>query len=518
MNSRKNTFIWREMLVLSWMVLSGIWMLPKNLFGIHNRATSDAEKEKRFNVLFIVVDDLRPQLGYYGHRKMISPNIDRLAEKGTLFQNAYCQQVLCAPSRASLLSGCRPKTTNVHDLGTPLRSVMPDVTTLPHYFKNNGYYTVSLGKVFHHRDKDDPEAWSKPPGGPRWHETPEGPEEETGRPKSGWSGYVIKEWAELRRRLWEEFGKKQLYGSTYGPAVEAADVPDDVYPDGQLALLAIETLPRIKDKRFFLAVGFFKPHLAFACPKKYWDFSQRSEIDLADNPFRPKGAPDLALHNWSELCAYYSIPKTGRLSDETARELVHGYYACVSFVDAQIGRMINELERLGLRDKTIIVLWGDHGWNLREHGLWCKTTNFETCVNAPLIVSVPGLTTVGLKTEALVEFVDIYPSLCELCSLPLIDQLEGTSFVPLLKDPNRSWKKAAFSETPRGDIIGYSIRTKRYRYTEWGKNGKYGIELCDHQNDPEANVNVASVSEDKDLIKKLGKMLHDGWRAAPPGK
>jgi len=520
MDGRKNTLTRREMLGQSCKVLSygtGIWMLPKNLFKITNRATSVTEKEKRYNVLFIAVDDLRPQLDCYGHRKMISPNVDRLAEQGLLFQRAYCQQALCAPSRASLLSGCRPGTTNVHNLGSPLRSVMPDVVTLPRHFKNNGYYAVSLGKVFHHRDKDDPESWSEPPGGPRWHETPEGPEE-TGRPKSGWPGYVTRESAELRRRLWETSGKKRRYGSVEGPSVEAADVPDDVYPDGQLALLAIETLRRIKEKPFFLGIGFFKPHLAFACPKKYWDLYRRKEIDLADNPFRPKGAPDLALHNWSELRAYHDIPRTGKLSDEKARELVHGYYACVSYVDVQIGRVIHELERLGLRDKTIIVLWGDHGWNLGEHGVWCKTTNFETCVHSPLIVSVPGLTTAGLKTAALVEFVDIYPSLCDLCSLPLTQQLEGTSFVPLLKDPDRSWKKAAFSETVRGDIIGTSMRTERYRYTEWGKNGKHGVELYDHQNDPQENVNIASASENKELIKKLKKKLHHGWRAALPGK
>lgn len=481
----------------------------RNAKTLDNRKFPTLEKNEKFNVLFIMVDDLRPQLGCYGHRKMITPNLDRLAKQGMTFQHAYCQQAVCNPSRASLLSGCRPSTTNVHDLQTPLHDVRPDLVTLPRHFKNNGYYSVSLGKIFHHRDKDDPGAWSEPPGGPRWSEEP-------GGPKGFWPGYVSKEVEELRRRLWEKSGKKQPFDEILGPPVEAADVPDDAYPDGQLALTAIETMRRIKDKQFFLAVGFYKPHLAFACPKKYWNFYRREEIDLADNPFRPKGAPDIALHNWEELRTFAGIPETGPLSDETARELVHGYYACVSFVDAQIGRVVNELERLGLRDKTIIVLFGDHGWELGEHSLWTKRTNFETSVHSPLIVDVPGLSTAGLKTEALVELVDIYPSLSELCALPLIEQLEGTSFVPLLKNPERSWKKAVFSENKRGDIIGYSIRTERYRYTEWGKNAKFGLELYDHQNDPQENLNLASVQEKNHIISKLSKMLKQGWRAALP--
>jgi len=484
-------------------------MLPKNLFAFKDSITSNLGEKKRFNVLFIAVDDLRPQLGCYGHEKMISPNIDQLAKSGLVFQRAYCQQAICAPSRASLLSGCRPSTTHVHDLTTPLRTVNPEVVTLPQHFKNHGHYVVSLGKIFHHRDKDDPGAWSEPPGGPRWSEKP-------GGPRGFWPGYVSQEVEELRRRLWKKSGKEKPYDEIFGPPVESADVFDDAYPDGQLAVLAIEILRRIKNKQFFLAVGFYKPHLAFACPKKYWNLYQREEIDLADNPFRPKKAPDIALHNWGELRAYHGIPQTGQLSDAQARELVHGYYACVSFVDAQIGRVLAELERLGLRDKTIIVLWGDHGWHLGEHSLWCKHTNFETAAHSPLIMSVPELNNAGQKTEALVEFVDIYPSLCELCGLPLLEQLEGISFVPLLKSPDRSWKKAVFSECVQGETIGYSVRTDRYRYTEWGKDGKQGVEIYDHQNDPQENVNIASFPEMERVVATLSKMLREGWRAALP--
>ena len=502
----------RDLLTMGYKGISlglAAWILPKDIFTGKEGRSEILGENRRYNVLFIAVDDLRPQLGCYGHGQMISPNIDRLAKSGMIFQRAYCQQALCAPSRASLLSGCRPSTTSVHDLRTPLRSVMPDVVTLPQHFKNHGYLAVSLGKIYHHRDQDDPKAWSEAPGGPRWSESP-------GGPRGFWPGYVSEEVEELRKQLWEESGKKQPFDEILGPPVESADVPDDAYPDGQLAILAVETLRRIKERTFFLAVGFYKPHLAFACPKKYWDLYRREEIDLADNAFRPKGAPDIALHNWEELRAYHGIPKTGRLSDAQARELVHGYYACVSFVDTQIGRVLDELERLGLSDKTIVVLWGDHGWNLREHSLWCKHSNFETSVHSPLIISVPCQKTGGQKTKALVEFVDIYPSLCELCGLPLIEQLEGMSFVPLLKNPGLSWKKAVFSECARGETIGYSIRTDRYRYTEWGKDGKEGVELYDHQNDPQENENIASSPENREVIRYLREMLHDGWRASLP--
>ncbi|MFQ6132848.1 MAG: sulfatase [Armatimonadota bacterium] len=466
-------------------------------------AQAGAGEGGKLNVLFIPVDDLRPQLGCYGHEQMISPNIDRLAASGTAFLRAYCQQAVCAPSRASLLSGCRPDTTRVYDLRTPLRSVMPEVVTLPQHFRNHDYHTVSLGKVYHHGRRDDPPAWSEDP----W------------SPSGAFPGYASPEARALCDRLWEEGGREGQRRSVKGSPTEAYDAPDNAYADGKLTDKAIEAMRELRDRPFFLGVGYYKPHLAFCCPQRYWDLYRREEIDLADNPFRPKGAPDIALHNWGELRAYYGIPKQGPVSDEQARELIHGYYACVSFIDAQVGRLMDELEALGLSDKTVVVLWGDHGWNLGEHGLWCKHCNYETSTHSPMIVSVPGQKAPGGKSEALTEFVDIYPSLCEACGLPTPEHVEGTSFAPLLDDPDREWKTAAFSQYPRGGgVMGYSMKTDRYRYTEWIRAGEevVAVELYDHQTDPAENVNIAVESPDKALLEELSKRLHAGWRGHLP--
>jgi len=460
----------------------------------------------KLNVLFVPVDDLRPQLACFGHDRMKSPNIDRLASGGTAFLRAYCQQAVCAPTRASLLSGCRPDTTKVYDLQTPLATTMPDVLTLPQHFKANGYATISLGKVYHHGAKDDPKAWSEPP----W------------MPPGAFPGYATKEMLAMMERITadaiqEGWKPKSPGEKRRGPPVEAGDLPDEAYADGQLAQRAVETLRRLKDRPFFLAVGFLKPHLAFACPKKYWDLYKREEIDLADNPFQPKGAPDIAMHNWGELRAYYGMPQDGPLAESQARELVHGYYACASFVDAQIGKVLDELERLGLAEKTIVVLWGDHGWNLGEHGLWCKHSNFETSVLAPLVCRGPGLKG-GRKTERLTEYVDVYPSLCELAGLPLPRHLEGTSFVPLMKDPDRPWKKAAFSQYPRGKVMGHSMRTERYRFTRWTAPDGTAVatELYDHQADPHENVNLAVLPEHAKAVEELTAQAAKGWRGALP--
>jgi arylsulfatase A-like enzyme len=274
-------------------------------------------------------------------------------------------------------------------------------------------------------------------------------------------------------------------------------------------------MQEIKDRPFFLAVGFIKPHLPFVAPKKYWDLYRPDDIPMAPNPFPPKDAPPQALTNWGELRAYSDIPDTGPMTDQQKRTLKHGYYACVSYVDAQIGRLLDEIERLQLRDRTIIILWGDHGWKLGEHDSWCKHTNFENDTRAPLICSAPGQEAKGSMTQALVEFVDIYPSLCELARLPLPAHLEGSSFAPLLDKPDEPWKQAAFSQYPRGRrVMGYSMRTDRYRFTRWLRPDGTAVatELYDHATDPQENVNLAGLSQNGELVERLTEQLKAGWR------
>ncbi len=460
----------------------------------------------RMNVLFIAVDDLRPQLGCYGHSQILSPNIDRLASQGLLFERAYCQQAVCAPSRSSLLSGLRPDSSRVHDLYTPLRTVQPDVLTLPQHFKNNGYTPISLGKVYHHRTKDDPQGWSERSWGPR------GP----------FAGYVLKENQELVRQLRESLPPERKRRAR-GPATESADAPDNAYADGKTADEASQRLRALKDRPFFLAVGFLKPHLPFVCPQKYWDLYRREDIQLAKNPSPPGGAPKIAFTNWGELRGYSDMPKDGPVPDDQARTLIHGYYACVSFVDAQVGRVIDELGRLGLRTNTVVVLWGDHGWKLGEHGMWCKHTNFELDTNAPVILSVPGMRSAGRRTAALVEFVDIYPTLAQVCGLAVPEHCQGTSMAPLLRNPDQQWKTAAFSQYPRGrNVMGYTMRTRRWRYTEWidrRTDTAIARELYDHKYDRRENVNVVEGPENAETVSTLAGMMTRGWRGAmPPGR
>ena len=463
----------------------------------------EAASQQRRNVLFIAVDDLRTELGCYGVKQIKSPNIDRLAASGTLFERAYCQQAVCSPSRSSLLTGCRPDTTKVYDLVTHFRKNLPDVATLPQHFKKNGYFTQSVGKIFH-GGLDDKPSWSAPsPNANRpMYQSPE-------------NQALVARKAEAAKG--KEFATPSArYNAMTGPAIECADVPDNAYSDGAIADAAIGMLRQAKDKPFFLAVGFIKPHLPFIAPKKYWDIYKREEIPLAPNPFPPKDVPKMALPDYSELRAYSDIPQLGPLNEEQARTLKHGYYACVSYMDAQVGRVLDELDRLGLRENTVVVLWGDHGWKLGEHGSWCKHTNFENDTHAPLICAAPGQKGQGRHSEALVEFVDIYPTLCELAGLPKPQHLEGTSFAPLLNQPDRAWKSAAFSQFPRGKaIMGYSMRTERHRLTRWmnGAGREIGVELYDHQNDPQENRNVAGRQENKALVQELTRKMQAGWKA-----
>ncbi len=450
----------------------------------------------KYNVLFIVVDDLRPELGCYGTPIIKSPHIDALAQTGTIFNRAYCQQAVCGPSRASLLTGCRPDTTKIYDLQTHFRLNLPDVVTLPQYFKKQGYHTQSLGKIYHDL-LDDPPSWSSRSWAPQ--------DKMYGKPENQ---------AALKLRKQQAKNGAPAFGLSW----EDPNVADNELRDGMLADKAIKTLGQVKDKPFFLAVGFYRPHLPFVAPKKYFDMYRPKELQLASNSYPPEDVPPIALTDSFELRFYSDIPNQGAISNKKARELIHGYYATVSYVDAQIGRVLAELDRLGLRERTVVVLLGDHGWQIGEHDLWCKHTNFEVATRAPLIFSMPGQANRGAATDALVELVDIYPTLVGLCGLPMPKGLEGTSLVPVMNAPDQPWKRAAFSQYPRGKVMGYSMRTDRYRYTEWTKPGQapIGVELYDHEEDPDENVNLAGQSNYKNLISQLSNQLRAGWREAMP--
>lgn len=455
----------------------------------------EIDKDPRPNVLFIAIDDLRPELGCYGNQLIQSPNIDRLAKQGILFNHAYCQQAVCSPSRTSVLTGTRPDTAKVWDLATHFRKALPDVVTLPQHFKAHGYFTQSLGKIYHH-GFDDPVSWSVPSVYPK---------ALFGRPNQSTKPNATK--AEQR-----------------GPAIGIENVPENPLHDGELADMAIAALRDVKKKSapFFLGVGFIRPHLPFISPKKYWDLYDPAKIPLAGNPFYPKDAPAYAINRGgAELRSYAGMPTSGRVEADYARQLKHGYYAAVSFVDAQVGRVIDELDQLGLRENTIIVLWGDHGWKLGEHDAWAKHSNAEDDTRVPLIISAPGLKQAGKQSAALVELVDIYPTLAELSGLPLPKHLEGRSIKALLDHPELPGKKAAFSQYPRTvgkqKLMGYSMRTERYRFTRWVNEANpakvTALELYDHQTDPLENTNIAADPANKQLVDELTKQALAGWQA-----
>jgi arylsulfatase A-like enzyme len=444
-------------------------------------------QQPRPNVLFIAVDDLRPELGCYEKEHIVSPNFDRLAGSGVAFERAYCMVPTCGASRASLMTGLRPTPKRFITFDANAEKEAPNVVTLNSHFKNHGYHTLSLGKVFHDLE-DSAAGWSEP----AWQTADIG------------QSYRL-----VESRMLANHPDNKL-----GPPYEAADLPDSEYPDAQIANRAIEDLQKLKnrDQPFFLAVGFMKPHLPFVAPKKYWDLYERDTIGLPSNYHPPKDAPQDAIHKWGELRRYANVPRKGPVPDAMARDLIHGYYACVSFVDAQLGRLLDELDRLELAENTIVILWGDHGWNLGEHTLWCKHSCFETSMHSPLIVRAPGVTGSGqrtkARTKALTEFIDIYPSLCELAALPLPDHLEGSSFVPQLKDPNLAGKSAAIGRFKTGD----TIRTDQFRFTQY-RNSK-GEEtlrmLYNHLSDPEEDVNIAAHGDQAKVVESLGKALHQG--------
>jgi iduronate 2-sulfatase len=514
---------------------------------------------QRPNILFIAVDDLRPELGCYGSSIAVSPNLDALAKEGLLFNRAYCQEAICRPSRASLMTGARPETTGLFHNYVSLRELQPDILTLPQHFIANGYETAYCGKIYHRGDEDQEKSWSRKPV--KWLKDIKRPQGPFALPKNN------KIRNENFKLMLAKYGEAAKRGLSSGPAYESADVPDHAYSDGYETLRAIATMKEMvknKDKPFFMALGLKKPHLNWTCPKKYWDMYDREAIPMASHTDAPKNGAAMGLHASFELRTRAGIPKTGPLGEDLSRTLKHAYLACVSYVDAQIGLMIDELEKLGVKDNTIIIVWGDHGWHLGDMGVWGKATNYEIATRVPMMIWTPDMKARGAKTDALVELVDIYPSLCELAGVSIPDHLEGHSFAPLLHDPQTPWKTAAFSQYPNpalrewaanplsqgmretwfGPLIeevesrikkqqgvkwnrdlfekhlmGYTMRTDQHRLVVWRdhRNQKAEpvfVELFDHTTDPEETTNIAE--EAPELVKRLLVQFNAGWKGAAP--
>lgn len=473
---------------------------------------SNNEKPTKPNILFIAIDDLRPELGCYGNEQILSPNINKLASEGLVFNRTYCQQAICMASRASIMSGLRPDTLQIYNCES-LEKDAPGILTLDQHFENSGYQIWASGKIYHHGIDYDVQFGE---------DYVKAKTEEQGR------GYLAEESMKIVAEYnnWYQENRKEAGGGR-GPAFESPDVADNAYHDGKMTDMAIEKLAALKtgDKPFFMAVGYKKPHLPFNAPKKYWDMYDANQIAQADNMFMPENVSQYFNYNYGELRNYAGIPKGGTaLSDTLNKNLKHGYYASVSYIDAQIGRLLDGLKEQGLDENTIVILWGDHGWKLGEHGMWCKHTQFELDNHVPMLIKVPGQKSAGSKTEALVEFVDIYPSLCELAGIDLPKHLQGKSFVPVVENPDVKWKEGALSYWPLGRtnpeklIMGYTVQTDRYRYTEWIKKSSGELlarDLFDHQTDPDENENISINPENSKLIGELSSLLDrgKGWRS-----
>jgi iduronate 2-sulfatase len=463
------------------------------------------------NVLFIAVDDLKPVLGCYGDKVVKSPNIDRLAARGVMFERAYCNQAVCAPSRNSLMTGVRPTTLGIYDLGTNFRQGSSNAVTLSQYFMQHGYRAEALGKIFHvgHGNREDPASWS----------VPHFQQKSIAyvRPESRANQSLTREEALFANNT-------DVAKLPRGAAYESASVADNDYPDGKIADEAIRRLQSARTKTnepFFLAVGFLKPHLPFCAPKKYWDLYERAAFAVPTLRTPPEGAPKYAPTTWGELRQYSEMPESGPVTDEQARALIHGYHASISYMDAQLGRVLDELERLNLATNTIIVLWGDHGWHLGDHGMWCKHSNYEQAARIPLIVAAPGVTRPGTRaTNALVETVDIYPTLAELAGLPapkVPQGMDGRSFASALRDPKLSPRDHLFHAYPRGERIGRAVRTARYRLVEWKVPGAAAasadLELYDYETDPLETKNLATTQPE--VVAQLRALLAKQPEAKP---
>jgi iduronate 2-sulfatase len=495
-------------------------------------------ESKQPNILFISIDDLRPDLGCYGNTEIFTPNIDAFANTATLMTNTYCQAAVCAPSRASLMTGLRPDSNHVWHLGDKFRDINPKVVTMPQYLHKAGYYTVNIGKIFHNYMPDSV-SWDEPDLKPKPYD---------GSEYDFRDAETIYHTAEAKQKQLERRKEimarvpagKRIYGDGWysGPAYEIADLPDSVFYDGLQTKLALETIKRVKDKDqpFFMGLGFFRPHLPFVAPKKYWDMYPKGSLTPASNNYLPENIPVMSTNANYELRNYVYYRDVGRPEDEplnadTSDVLKRGYYACVSYIDACIGQLIQGLKEMGVYDNTIIVIWGDHGWKLGEHNGWGKQTNFHIDTHVPLLFRYPGQEK-PVRSNALTELIDMFPTLCDLAGVPKADYFQGTSMTPLIEQPNQVWKSAAFSQFRRrsriskdgNEYMGYSMQTDTHHYIAWyewdnvskQKGALKARELYDHTIDLDENTNIASYPEHKNLVADLHKQLQAGWQAALP--
>ncbi len=452
------------------------------------------------NVLFIAVDDMNNDLGCYGHPLVQSPNIDRLAKMGVKFERAYCQFPLCSPSRSSLMTGLRPSTTRVFNLTYHFRTGLPDVVTLSQLFKNNGYYAARVGKIYHYGNPGDigTSGLDDPPS---WHHVVN----PAGRDKTVLESDII------------NYTPKRGLGSAMA-FLSDKQGQDEQHTDGKVALEAIKLLEQHKDRPFFLAVGFYKPHTPYVAPQKYFDPYPMEKIQLPEiAPESLKDVPAPALAS-TQPRPYFGV------TVNQARECKQAYYAAISFVDAQIGKVLDAVDRNKLWDNTVVVFWSDHGYHLGEHGLWMKQSLFEESARVPLIIVSPGSKGNGKASPRTVEFVDLYPTLADLTGLTPPKNLAGASLRPLLDDPAKQWDRPAFTQVQRGGFPGYSVRTERWRYIEWD-DGNRGVQLYDHDADPHELHNLAHepkfaqvVEELKGLVKKNWPVRVEGGEAKPRPK
>ena len=463
----------------------------------------------RPNILLILVDDLKPAIAAYGDPVAQTPGLDRLASMGMRFELAYCNQAVCMASRYNLMLGSRSTSTGFYNFGTEFREIYPEAVTLPQHFMNAGYHAESMGKVYHigHGNTGDAASWSVP------HHKEKVIEYllEESRP----DGLTREEayFTNAPRHL-----GLRVRDLPRGAAWESPDVLDEAYADGRVASHAIDRLRELAEdpgQPFFLAVGFARPHLPFSAPRRYWDLYDRAQLPMPEFTEAPEGTPGYAVKRGGEIRNYFPVPEaTNDYPDDLVRTLIHGYYASVSYMDAQVNRILDELERLELADDTIVVLWGDHGFHLGDHSSWTKHSNFEQATRIPLIIAAPGITKPGAATRQLAETVDLYPTLAELAGLPLPETpqpLDGVSLVPVLRNPDHRLRDHAYHTFPRGGAvprIGCAIRTERYRMVAWiPLKGQEEIdyELYDYQEDPLETRNLAT--ERPDVVQELSSIL-----------